>query len=150
MHACMVSHTTWKQQRNRFPTSCFSKTWKKNVAKICNKKMFSIYKTNYSYTKKLHCTSLSQTEFGFFFTCVTAYYCIYILYYVQYIFFSGFAVPFTHMEQGNNVRTSLICTVEKCIIRDPYTITIINRQLPIVSRNAYFLIRSHSLDAPEK
>jgi ABC-type enterochelin transport system permease subunit len=110
-----------------------------------------LYKTNYSYTKKLHCTSLSQTEFGFFSRVLLhAYYCIYILYYLQYIFFYGFAVPFTHMEQGNNVRTSLICTVEKCIIRDPYTITIINRQLPIVSRNAYFLIRSHSLDAPEK
>jgi hypothetical protein len=82
-------------------------------------------------------------------------YCMHIIVFIYYImysisFFYGFAVPFTHMEQGNNVRTSLICTVEKCIIRDPYTITIINRQLPIVSRNAYFLIRSHSLDAPEK
>jgi hypothetical protein len=57
-----------------------------------------LYKTNYSYTKKLHCTSLSQTEFGFFSRVLLhAYYCIYILYYVQYIFFLWFCCSFyTH------------------------------------------------------
>ena len=42
-----------------------------------------LYKTNYSYTKKLHCTSLRQTEFGFFSRVL-----LHIIVFIYYIMYS--------------------------------------------------------------